>query len=190
MDVVSLAEARETVANAPTSTLFDEKLQAQIKMVFDFADDSLKGVPNARREQITLGDYLQRHNYISNSQNNSQAAPFLPELLKRRLTQLVGDAIDTDNATIDWEYANVRTNPHIHNQVDAQVTSTLSQGKGINVEGTVDNTIEAYLNAKDSDELGDDTVVHYMHPVTGQLAQEDIHTYELTNLLREARRLT
>jgi hypothetical protein len=26
LDVVSLAEARETVANAPTSTLFDEKL--------------------------------------------------------------------------------------------------------------------------------------------------------------------
>ena len=27
LDVVSLAEARETVTNAPTSTLFDEKLQ-------------------------------------------------------------------------------------------------------------------------------------------------------------------
>ena len=85
LDVISLAEARETVANAPTSNLFDEKLQAQIKLVLDFAEESLKGVPNARREQITLGDYLQRHNYIAQSSNNAQTSPYLPDLLKRKL---------------------------------------------------------------------------------------------------------
>lgn len=50
LDVVSLAEARETVAQAPTSSLFDEKLQAQITQVLDFAEEQLKYVPHSRRE--------------------------------------------------------------------------------------------------------------------------------------------
>lgn len=36
LDVVSLAEAREKVANAPTSASFDERLQSQMKLVLDF----------------------------------------------------------------------------------------------------------------------------------------------------------
>jgi hypothetical protein len=114
LDVVSLAEARETVANAPTSSLFDEKLQAQVKSVLDFAEESLRGVPHSRREHITLGDYIQRHNYISNQGTSAAASNYLPDLLKRRINQIVGQALDIEDSTIDWELAGVRTNPIIH----------------------------------------------------------------------------
>lgn len=56
--MVSLAEARELVANTQTSQVFDEKLQAQIKAILSFVEDSLKFVPHSRREAMTLGDYL------------------------------------------------------------------------------------------------------------------------------------
>ena len=39
LDVVSLAELRETVSVAPTSSVFDEKAQAQFRTVLDFVEE-------------------------------------------------------------------------------------------------------------------------------------------------------
>ncbi len=64
LDVVSLAEARETVSQASTCSTFDEKLQNQVRLVLDFVQDSLKHVPHSRREHMTLGAYLHRHGYV------------------------------------------------------------------------------------------------------------------------------
>jgi hypothetical protein len=71
LDVVSLAEARETVANAPTSNNFDERLQSQLRHVLDFVDDQLKLVPHARREAMTLGEFLARHPYTAGGAGNN-----------------------------------------------------------------------------------------------------------------------
>ena len=40
--------------------------------VLEFVEDSLKFVPNTRREAMTLGDYLQRHSYIGQTQEYSR----------------------------------------------------------------------------------------------------------------------
>ena len=39
LDVVSIAEARATVAHAPTSATFDERMQAQFRTLIDFVED-------------------------------------------------------------------------------------------------------------------------------------------------------
>jgi hypothetical protein len=39
LDVVSIAEARATVAHAPTSATFDERMQAQFRTLLDFVED-------------------------------------------------------------------------------------------------------------------------------------------------------
>lgn len=179
MDVISIAHAKETVANAPTSNLFDEKLQSQIKLVLDFAEDSLKGVPHARREKITLGEYLQRHNYISQSHSNPAASPFLPDLLKRRLQQLVGETIDTDNSVIDWEFANARTSPEVHATQDEAVLRSLKEGKGLNSEGVVETFLNDELNGNIRDE-NSLNMVKFTDPITGEEEIQDAHNFHLT----------
>ena len=71
MDVVSLAETRETVAHAPTSNVFDERALSQFKTVLDFVEDQLKFVPHSRREAMTLGDFVNRHTYLNGSSSTS-----------------------------------------------------------------------------------------------------------------------
>jgi len=73
LDVVSLAEARETVAHAPTSSVFDEKAQAQFRTVLDFVEEQLKFVQHSRREAMTLGDFVNRHTYLNGG--SSTAGP-------------------------------------------------------------------------------------------------------------------
>ena len=77
--MVSLAEARETVAHAPTSSVFDERAQNQFKTVLDFVEDQLKYVPHSRREAMTLGDFINRHTYMNgnNSTTGGHQEPFM-----------------------------------------------------------------------------------------------------------------
>lgn len=88
---MSLSEARETVQNAPTSTNFDEKLQQQMRIVLDFVEDQLRLVPHARREGMTLGDFLARHPYTSiGASNNASLEQFLSGILKTKLETVIG----------------------------------------------------------------------------------------------------
>lgn len=123
LDVVSLAEARETVLNAPTSTHFDEKLQTQMRQLLDFVEDQLRMIPHSRREGMKLGDFLARHPYISGGAgNHASLEQFLSGILKNKLEQVVGQQIDINAAEfIDWEYGTVKTNPLIHEQEDARI---------------------------------------------------------------------
>jgi hypothetical protein len=145
LDVVSLAEARETVLNAPTSTHFDEKLQTQMRQLLDFVEDQLRMIPHSRREGMKLGDFLARHPYISGGAgNHASLEQFLSGILKNKLEQVVGQQIDVNAAEfIDWEYGTVKTNPLIHEQEDARIQSALSQGKGYNAEGTADIILDS-----------------------------------------------
>ena len=186
LDVVSLAEARETVAQAPTSSLFDERLQAQITQVLDFAEEQLKYVPHARREQISLGDFLARHTYTGGSTSQS-SQQYMADVLRNKLQQVIGDSID-QAATIDWEFGGFRTNPLTHKQEDARVKAALAQGKGYNAEATLDAQIESQLGGRLSQELGEAALVGYMNGT--EHAVQERSAYELEQLLRDAQRLT
>jgi hypothetical protein len=92
LDIVSLAEAKETVAHAPTSSIFDERAQAQFRTVLDFIEDQLKFVPHSRREAMTLGDFINRHSYFSSSSSSNEVhkQPFLTSVLKNKITEALG----------------------------------------------------------------------------------------------------
>jgi hypothetical protein len=186
LDVVSLAEAKETVANAPTSQLFDERLQGQVRAVLEYVEDSLKTVPHQRREQMTLGEYLQRHSYINSLQGSQE---YLNDILKRRIESLLGTSED-DTATIDWELAGVRTNPLIHEQEDTRVKSALSEGKGYSPEGTLDILIDSHLHGRAAQELGEAPQVAYFTPGAQEPTVAELPQFELEKLLRDARELT
>lgn len=117
LDVVSLAEARATVSHAPTSSgTFDEKMQSQFRTLLDFVEDSLKYVSHSRREAMTLGDFINRHAYLSQGMSTSAAHNdhFMITALRNKIGQVLGEQSDMGAADlIDWEYASVRTNPMI-----------------------------------------------------------------------------
>lgn len=125
--MVSLAEARATVSHAPTSSSsFDEKMQAQFRTLLDFVEDSLKYVSHTRREAMTLGDFVNRHTYTSQGLSTAGAHndDFMITALKNKLTSVLGEQANMGAADlIDWEYANVRTNPLIQEQEDGRIKS-------------------------------------------------------------------
>lgn len=67
LDVVSIAQARETIQSASEkqhsliNKEIDAKMYANILLVLDFIQESLMTVPHERRKAITLGDYMARH---------------------------------------------------------------------------------------------------------------------------------
>ena len=191
LDVVSLADARETVAQAPTSTVFDERLQAQIKTVLDFVEDSLRIVPHSRREAMTLGDYIERHGYIAQSGQTDRREEHMNEILKRKIQDVLGKSVDINGADlIDWEYAGVNTNPSIHAQQDIRVKAALAEGKGYSPEASSDNTVDSYINGRAANELGEAPLVGYLNEATGVMESTDQQTYDLELVLRDARKLT
>jgi hypothetical protein len=193
LDVVSLAEARETVINAPTSNHFDERLQSQMRHVLDFVDDQLRMVPHARREAMTLGDFLARHTYTAGGVgNHNSQEQFLSNILKNKIEQVLGSSVDTNGADIiDWEYGTVRTNPIIHEQEDTRVKAALSQGKGYSLEQTSEAVIDSQQHGRGAEALGDGAaIVSFVNPITGFQEFQDRASYEYEQVLRDARRLT
>lgn len=150
--MVSLAEARETISQASTSSTFDEKLQNQVRMVLDFVQDSLKHVPHARREHMTLGQYLHRHGYVQGaaaSAADNATEQFLSDILRRKLEKVIGRAVDVNAADlVDWEAAGVRTNPGLHAQEEARVKASLRGETGTSKGAySPENTVEAMLES-------------------------------------------
>jgi hypothetical protein len=89
---VSLAEARETVAHAPTSSVFDERAQSQFRTVLDFVEEQLKFVPHSRREAMTLGDFVNRHTYLNGGTSSAGAhqEPFMAQILRNKISEVLG----------------------------------------------------------------------------------------------------
>lgn len=194
LDVVSLAEARETVANAATSASFDERLQSQMKLVLDFVQEQLKHVPHARREQMTLGEFLSRHTYLSGGTSlasESGTERFLADVLQRKLKQVIGDSVEAGAADfVDWELANVRTNPGTHKKEDARVREAMKEGKGYNLEGTVEAQLDNQLNGRASQELGEEPLLGVVNPETGIVEVKEKWQYDMELVLRDAKKLT
>ncbi len=95
---------------------------------------------------MTLGDFINRHNYLSTGLSTAGAHNdnFMITALKNKITQVLGEQEDQGAADlIDWEYANVRTNPSIQEQEDARIKSLLKEGKGYNTEQTSDSIAES-----------------------------------------------
>jgi hypothetical protein len=150
--------------------------------VLEFAEDVLKGVPHSRREQMTLGEFMDRHNYIGGHLNT---------VMSNKLKQVLGESIEGYAAdVIDWEFGGVRTNPIVHMQEDAKIRHAASLGKGYSAEETASHVLESNLSGKAAQELGNVKQFGYVNPVTMQFQSSDENSYYLEQVLKDAKRLT
>lgn len=150
----------------------------------------MKFVPHARREAMTLGDYIQRHSYINNT--NEEQPQYMTDILKRKIQEVIGESANIFGADlIDWEFADYRTNPGTHAQEDARIKASVAQGgRGPNSETIVETTIESHLNGRAANELGEAALIGYVNDITGEVNETDKPTYDLEQVLRDAKRLT
>lgn len=77
----------------------------------EYINNTLSYIAHDRRQQITLGEYLSRHNYL----NSASYEELMNDVVKNRIQEILGKKVDIEKVdTIDWEFAGVRTNPLIH----------------------------------------------------------------------------
>jgi septin family protein len=65
LDVISIAQAKEIVHNTNGNEFITQRVKQQIKSVLEYANESMKHISNDRRKEITLGDYLKRHQFMN-----------------------------------------------------------------------------------------------------------------------------
>jgi hypothetical protein len=86
-------------------------------MVLDYIQDSLKYVPNERRKEIKLGEYMNRHQFMSAGQEGFRE--FADHILRNKIESTLGQMADLEKIeVIDWEYAGSITNPNMHESKD------------------------------------------------------------------------
>jgi Icc-related predicted phosphoesterase len=111
-------------------------------MVLDYIQDSLKYVPHERRKEIKLGEYMKRHQFMSAGQENF--TQFADHILRSKIESTLGQMAELEKIEmIDWEYANARTNPSMHEAKDEKVKKALKEGKSYDENKEIDE----YLNA-------------------------------------------
>jgi hypothetical protein len=65
VDVLTIAETKAAIeANEGKLINIDSKLKIQIKIVLDFISRQLRHVPNSRRKEITLGEFINKFNHL------------------------------------------------------------------------------------------------------------------------------
>jgi hypothetical protein len=125
-------------------------------------------VPHARREAMTLGQYIERHGYITQGSGSERKEDYIADILKRKIEQVLGQAVDINEANyIDWEVAGVRTNPGMHQAEDARIRSSLAEGKGYNQEGSSDNILESHLSGRAAADIGESPLIAQINETTG-----------------------
>lgn len=87
----------------------------------------------------------------------------MASVLKNKITEVLGEQIDINAAeVIDWEFAGVRTNPHIHQQEDNRTKAALEEGKGYDAEATSDVINEALLDDEVDEVLSENATVTFL----------------------------
>ena len=66
----------------------------------------------------------------------------------------------------------------------------LTEGRGYSPEGTVDMILESQLNGRGSLELGETPLVGYVNQTTGRVELAEKATFDLEEVLRDAKKLT
>jgi hypothetical protein len=98
---------------------------------------------------MTLGDYIERHSYITKPSGPERRENHMGDVLRRRIEEVIGKAVDVSGAdVIDWELAEVRTNPGVQRNEDERIRAALAEGKGYSAEGTSDNIIDSQSSGR------------------------------------------
>ena len=185
LDVVSLAEARQSVENSPTNLALDQTLKANITLVLDFISTELQYVAHERRTEMTLGEFLKQHPQL----NAGSLQEFGSDMLRRRLEKLLGRADDINDAeSIEWEMAQgaVKTNPVMHHLMEEEIKGAAERGKKANLTEYAEG-IREDANGSQTRHLKE--VIH-VDKATGLLEGESQATYFYKMALADAKDLT
>lgn len=98
IDVLSLAQLRHMIKQP--SNGFDASQLANINAVLDHVSEQMSHVSNDRRSQLTLGEFLARHHYLS----GSSLRRYSSDVLKSQIERVIGGISSQDHAAaaIDW----------------------------------------------------------------------------------------
>jgi len=86
LDVVSMAEVKTIIREAEKSSRFADDLGGQMKTLIDHVDDQLKYISNERRQQLTLGEFMSHHHYLSSGSFRLYSS----DLLKSQIENALG----------------------------------------------------------------------------------------------------
>jgi hypothetical protein len=86
LDVVSIAEVKAIVREAERSSRFSDDISGQMKSLLDHVDDQLSYISNERRQQLTLGEFMNHHHYLS----NGSFKQYSNDLLRNQIENALG----------------------------------------------------------------------------------------------------
>lgn len=77
--------------------------------MLDHVSEQMSHVSNDRRSQLTLGEFLARHHYLS----GSSLRKYSSDVLKSQIERVIGGISSQDDAAaaIDWQLAGVQSHP-------------------------------------------------------------------------------
>lgn len=92
--------------------------------VLDYIGDSLKYIPHDRRKEITLGEFMKRHQFLNSGDSLSNMAN---AILRNRIESTLGEMSEQGPIT-DWEYAGFATNPMSLEARSQQIMNAFEKG--------------------------------------------------------------
>lgn len=101
LDVLSLAQIKQVLSSQKKGAKSDELL------VIDHIADQLQYVANSRREELTLGEFLERHHHLSGGALAKYSANMLKSQIEKRLGEVTGESA----AVIDSQLGGVISHP-------------------------------------------------------------------------------
>ena len=185
MDVVSLAEAHQSVENLPSNLAVNKNLKTNIGLVLDFISSELQYVSHERRSQMTLHEFLTQHPQL----NASSLQDFGSDMLRRRLEKVLGKIEDINEAdVVDWELGQggVRTNPVMHVLIEEDVKSAAERGMKVDMKKYAMNIKDM---TEDSPNMNTKKILH-VDEASGELEAESELTYHYKVALADAKDLT
>ena len=145
IDVQSIYDARQA-SQSDSSISAVEK--AQIQSLLAHIDERTKFISNARRESITVGQYLAEHDASS----ASAFADYANGLLRQKLISSLGKGRE-DGDIIDWDVNGVRTQPVDHKIDDIDSKSLLKNiikgNESLNEVDKLVKTVDAETGIED-----------------------------------------
>lgn len=137
---MSLAETKALVEG--TDKLSDQ-VKAPIRIVLDHVEQNLRYVPNLRRKEITLGDYMRKHHYLNSSSLNE----FSNDILKNIISRTLGERTNLQKVdNVDWEFANYRTNPNVHIEENKRAEKLNTNGQTPFSQTQIDSYVDKVVN--------------------------------------------
>lgn len=177
VDVVSLAEIKAMIQG---TTELSNEMKIPIITVLEHVEQNMRYVPNDRRKEITLGDYMKKHHYV----NVSSLTEFSNDILKNIISRTLGEKTNVAQVdNIDWEYAKYRTHPQTHKDENKRVETLYKEQKTALSQTQIDSMIDRIINKSELDLPKKNFTV--VNPRTGQFESFNAQDHAHNEIMRD-----